>query len=93
MSGKATSELASIRDEIQNEIKQLKQIQSSIKKELSGIGGEKASASIDDAITQYSKAIIYIDKLKPLAKEIDERNSGMSSGGGFGGGGGGGHAI
>ena len=103
MSGKATTELANIRQEIENDIKKLRGVRDSIGNDLRGLGGERCVSSINLAIKEYKKSLEWIDKLKPVAKAKDEvkgeissgsgHGGGGSSGGGFGGGGGGGHGF
>ena len=85
MSGKSTTELARIRDAIQSDINKLCKVRDNIGGDLRGIGGDKCVSSINRAIKEYKKSLEWLDKLKPVVKEMDGE-SGKSSGG-YGGGG------
>ena len=68
----------------------LRKVKANIDKDLTGMGSERCISSINHSLKQYEKAIEWLDKLKPLVKEMDGESDKRS--GGYGGGGGGGRA-
>ncbi len=103
MSGKATSELANIKDELQDILNELARCEANVRASSTGVSESRCADSIHSTKNYISDIKRRVSSLSAIAAQMDadaeekarwiENGKGGSSGNGCGGGGGGGSAF